>query len=135
MSTRLIPPRSELTEPYWDAARKEELLIQHCEACSERPFPPRAHCPRCGSSPLAWQAVSGRGTVYSFTVAHRPTHPVFSDQSPMVVAVVELEEGPRMISNIVGCDPSEVKIGMNLLVGFEPIDDSDIKLPVFSPAE
>jgi len=133
MSVRLIPPSSELTQPYWDAARREELVVQRCEECGQRPFPPRAHCPECGSSALDWRKVSGRGTVYSFTISHRPPHPVFTDQCPMAIAVVELEEGPRMISNIVGCDPVEVAVGMAVQVGFEPIDDSDVSLPVFTP--
>ena len=133
MSARLIPPSSELTQPYWDAARRDELVVQHCVDCGQRPFPPRAHCPQCGSAALEWRGVSGRGTVYTFTIAHRPPHPVFSDQCPLAIAVVELEEGPRMISNIVGCDPADIEVGMAVQVAFEQIDDSDVALPVFSP--
>jgi uncharacterized OB-fold protein len=133
MSARLIPPSSELTQPYWDAACKGELVVQHCGDCDQRPFPPRAHCPQCGSAELQWSKVSGRGTVYTFTIAHRPPHPVFSDQCPIAIAVVELEEGPRMISNIVGCEPADVEVGMAVQVVFEQIDDSDVALPVFSP--
>ena len=133
MSTRLIPPTSELTQPYWDAARQGELVVQHCGDCDSRSFPPRAHCPQCGSAELEWRKVSGRGTVYTFTIAHRPPHRVFSDQCPLAIAVVELEEGPRMISNIVGCDPADVEVGMAVQVAFEEIEDSDVALPVFSP--
>jgi uncharacterized OB-fold protein len=129
----MIPPISELTQPYWDAARKGELVLQHCPDCDQRSFPPRAHCPHCGSAKLEWRKVSGRGTVYTFTVAHRPPHPVFADQCPLAIAVVELEEGPRMISNVVGCDPADVEIGMAVQVSFEQIEDSDVALPVFSP--
>jgi uncharacterized protein len=78
--------------------------------------------------------VSGKGTVYSYTVAHRPPHPVFAEQCPLTVAIVELEEGPRMISNIVRCDPGRLEVGMAVQVAFEPIDDSDVVLPVFEPA-
>jgi len=134
MSARPIPPMTELSRPYWDAARKGELVVQQCIACDHRPFPPRAHCPECGSSELVWRSVSGRATVYSFTVAQRPPHPVFAEQCPLVVAVVELEEGPRMISNIVDCNPDQLGVGMAVQVTFEPIDDSDVVLPVFSPA-
>lgn len=133
MSTRLIPPTSELTEPYWAAARSGELKIQQCQSCGARPFPPRKHCPECGRAALDWQKVSGRGTVYSFTVSHRPPHPVFADQCPMAIAVIELDEGPRMMSNIVDCAPSEIAVGMPVEVRFEPIDDADIVLPVFAP--
>jgi hypothetical protein len=133
MSTRPIPPTSELTQPYWDAARRGQLVVQRCEACEHRPFPPRATCPSCGSSSLSWSAVSGRATVYSYTVAHRPPHPAFAAQLPLVVAIVELEEGPRMFTNIVGCDPADVEVGMAVEATSEPIDDTDMVLPVFTP--
>jgi hypothetical protein len=133
MSARPIPPTSELTAPYWDAARRGELVMQHCEVCEARPFPPRARCPRCGADALAWAPMSGRGTVHSFTVVHRAPHPVFAGQLPLVVAIVELAEGPRLVTNVVGCDPAEVTVGMAVEVCFEPIDDSQISLPVFSP--
>ena len=133
MSTRLIPPTTELTAPYWEAARRIELVIQQCQTCDLRPFPPRAHCPECGAADLTWQKVSGRGTVYTYTVAHRPPHPVFADQCPLVISVVQLDEGPRLMTNITGCDPKDVKVGMAVQVDFEPIDDSDLALPVFRP--
>ncbi len=134
MSTRLIPPSTELTQPYWDAARREQLVIQQCEACANRVFPPRAHCSKCGSAQLKWQPVSGKGVIYTYTVAHRPPHPVLAEQCPITIAVVELEEGPRMISNVTGCEPSDVEVGMSVQVAFEAIDDSDVVLPVFKPA-
>lgn len=133
MSVRPIPPTSELTQPYWDAARRGELALQLCEGCGERPFPPRARCPSCGAPDLAWAPVSGRGTVYSYTVARRAPHPVFAAQLPLIVAIVELDEGPRMVTNLVGCDPAELEVGMAVEVRFDPIDDSDMALPVFTP--
>lgn len=134
MSARPIPPISELTAPYWDAARRGEFVMQQCSACGHRPFPPRAHCPDCGAADLAWNSASGRGTVYTYTIAHRPPHPVFAGQCPFVLAVVELEEGPRLMTNIVDCAPGDVRIGMAVHVCFEPVDDSDVMLPVFRPA-
>ena len=134
MSTRPIPPTSPLTEPYWEAARRGEFALQSCEACGDRPFPPRANCPGCGSPKLSWGTASGRGTVYSYTVAHRAPHPVFSEQLPLVVAIVELEEGPRMVTNLVDCDPADLQVGMAVEARFEPIDDSDVVLPVFTPS-
>lgn len=133
MSARPIPPTSELARPYWDAARRGELVVQRCERCGRRPFPPRAHCPGCGASSLFWAPVSGRGTVHSFTVAHRAPHPVFAAQLPLVVAIVELAEGPRMVTNLVGCEPADLAVGLAVEVRFEPIDDSDVVLPVFTP--
>ncbi len=133
MSTRPIPPTSELTEPYWEAARRGELAVQCCDGCGHRPFPPRATCPSCGAASLSWSPVSGRATVYSYTVAHRPPHPAFAAQVPLVVAIVELEEGPRLFTTIVGCDPADVAVGMAVEATTEPIDDSDMVLPVFKP--
>ncbi len=134
MSTRLIPPHTELTEPYWQAAREERLVIQQCNACDHWLFPPGANCPRCGSEELSWTPVSGKGVIYTYTIAYRPPHPVLTNQTPITVAVVELEEGPRMTSNIIGCDPDTVEIGMPVTVAFEAIDDSDLVLPMFSPS-
>ena len=134
MSARLIPPVSELTQPYWDAAARHELVVQHCNSCKQNVFPPRAHCPNCGAAEITWQPVSGRGTLYSYTVAHRPPHPVFAEQCPMAIDIVELEEGPRMMSNVIECDPNDLQVGMAVRVAFEAIDDSDITLPVFVPA-
>jgi uncharacterized OB-fold protein len=133
MSARLIPPTSELTAAYWEAARRRELVIQRCGDCEHWLFPPHAHCPKCGSDRLAWKRVSGKGTVYTFTVAHRPPHPVFSAQCPLTIAIVELAEGPRMMTNITGCKPADVQVGMAVIVDFETIDDSDFLLPVFTP--
>ncbi len=133
MSARPIPPTSALTQPYWDAARRGQMAVQRCAGCGHRPFPPRATCPSCGASTLSWSPVSGRATVYSYTIAHRSPHPAFAGQLPLVVAIVELEEGPRMFTNIVGCDPADVEVGMAVEAAFEPIDDTDMVLPVFTP--
>jgi len=114
MSTRLIPPQTELTQPYWEAAANQQLLVQLCDDCRQHQFPPRAHCAACGSANLSWQAVSGKGTVYTYTVAHRPPHPVLVDQCPLIIAVVELAEGPRMMSNVVDCDPRDLQQQLTL---------------------
>lgn len=131
---RSVPPISPLTQPYWDAARSGHLTLQRCGRCGHRPFPPRATCPACGDTGLSWKPVSGRGTVYAYTVAHRPPHPILAGQCPLVVAIVELDEGPRMITNIIGCEPTDVEIGMAVEVTFAPIDGSDLALPLFHPA-
>lgn len=134
MSYRLIPPSSELTAPYWEAARQERLVLQKCNECSHTLFPPGANCPECTATDLAWTEVSGRGTIYTFTIARRPPHPILAPLCPLAIAVVELDEGPRLMTNVVGCDPEDVEIGMGVQVAFEAIDDSDVVLPVFRPA-
>lgn len=134
MSARLLPPISELTQPYWEAARNGKLIVQFCDRCEHRPFPPRTHCPNCGAGDLDWRAVDGTGTVHTFTVAHRPPHPVFAELCPLAIAIVELTEGPRLMTNVVNCDPADVHVGLPVTVTFVTADDSDIHLPVFEPA-
>lgn len=127
------PRPTELSTPFWDAARKHELQIQRCTSCGKHVFYPRYTCPHCGGRQLEWVRASGRGCVYSYTVARRPTHPAFADGPPLVIAIVELAEGPRMTTNIVGCQPDDVKIGMQVQAAFEDLDDQ-IALVNFEPA-
>src|SRR4051794_35666209 len=102
------PEPTLVSAPYWEATGRDELLLQHCEGCGEHQYYPRSSCTTCGARPLEWVPASGRGIVFSYTVAHRPTHPMFADRVPMVIALVELEEGPRMTTNIVDADPADV---------------------------
>ena len=134
MSRGLQPTPTALSAPYWEAARRHELLLQRCTTCGRHLFHPRATCPSCGSDQLTWEPVSGEGVVYSYTVARRPTHSAFAAQVPMVIAIVELVEGPRLTTNIVGCDPAAVSIGMPVVVDYIDGDDTDVTLPVFRPA-
>jgi uncharacterized OB-fold protein len=131
--TRPIPRPSPISAPYWEAAGRHEITIQRCASCKRHVFYPRLNCPHCGSRDLAWVKASGRGTVYTYTVARRPTHPAFAGQTPYVIAIVELEEGPRMTTNIVGCDPDSVRIGMPVEAAFEDVGP-DATLVVFRPA-
>ena len=131
MSAELEPTATGLSAPYWEAARRHALVLQRC-ACRRYLFHPRANCPSCGSEQLTWEEVCGRGVVYSYTVARRPTHPVFADLVPMVIAIVELTEGPRLTTNTVGCEASDVSIGMPVTVDY--LDNADVTLPVFRPA-
>jgi uncharacterized OB-fold protein len=93
---KLLPEPTPITRPFWEAARKHVLSLQRCDKCAEYVFYPRGLCSHCGSAELTWTEVSGRGTVYSFTVARRPTMVGFPDEVPYVIAIVELDEGPRM---------------------------------------
>ena len=129
--TRPLPRPSPLSRPFWEAAARHELVVQRCQRCGTHLFYPRANCP-CGSTELAWVAVSGRATVHAFTVARRPTHPGLADRVPYVIAIVELEEGPRMTTNVVGCPVEEVRVGLPVQAGFEDVADG-VALVVFRP--
>ncbi len=130
---RPLPRPTQVSAPYWEAARRHELAIQRCASCQRHVFYPRLNCPACGSRQLDWVTASGRGTVYTYTIARRPTHPAFAGRTPYVIAIVELEEGPRMTTNIVGCDPDSVQIGMPVEAAFEDVNP-DSTLVVFRPA-
>lgn len=127
-----LPVPTPITQPFWDGTRQHRLLLQRCEA-GHIIFYPRSHCPRCLSNRLAWVEASGKGTLYSYTVARRPTSPDFEHDVPFVIAVVELDEGPRMTSRLVEVDPDAVRIGMRLEVVFDDVTE-EIALPYFRPA-
>lgn len=131
-SWRPHPSPTPLTEHFWDATGREELLLQRCRTCGTALYYPRMSCTHCGSRDLDWERASGRGTVYSYTVARRATHPAFADRVPYVIAIIALEEGPRMTSNVL-CDPEEARVGMKVRLAFEDLGDGH-KLPVFEPA-
>jgi uncharacterized OB-fold protein len=116
---------------WWDRINEGELPIQRCKQCGTLHHPPRPMCWKCQS--LEWDhvAASGKGTVYSYVVVHRPPFPGY--EYPLVVAVVELEEGTRIVSNLVGIEPRDVEIGMPVKVSIEDVDD-ELKLPLFRPA-
>jgi uncharacterized OB-fold protein len=129
VSDRPLPAIDDESRPYWDAAREHRLLIQRCSACGEHVFYPRAACPHCHDARLEWVEASGRGTVYSFTVARRPAGPWFADKTPYVVALVELEEGPRLLGTL-RVEPEAARVGQRVRVAFEDASD-DVTLPVW----
>jgi uncharacterized OB-fold protein len=128
-----VPTPSRETEPFWAAVNEERLVMPRCEACGTYFFPPALACPNCSATTIAWTPVSGRGSVFSFVVYHRVYHPAFKDKVPYVVAVIALEEGPRLISGIVGIPPSDVRCDMPVEVRFEEVRDG-IRIPKFAPA-
>ena len=109
--TRPLPEPDAVTRPFWEAAAQGRLLYQRCAACSHRQFYPRAVCTACGATP-EWAEASGRGTVYTFTVVRQYGAPPFASELPYVVAIVELEEGVRMMGNLTGCPVDEVRVGL-----------------------
>jgi uncharacterized OB-fold protein len=128
-----LPGIDELHKPFWEAARHHELVLQHCRKCGSYRYPAGLTCPECLSDELEWKKVNGRGTVYTWTVFHRAYHRAFADEVPYAVVAVELEEGPRMLSNLVDCKLADIKIGMPVEVVFEAASD-EISLPKFRPA-
>jgi uncharacterized OB-fold protein len=127
-----LPTPDLETQPYWDAAKEGKLLIKRCSACGRAHFYPRPFCPHCWSDDVEWEEASGRATLYTFSIIRRNDLPPFPDRVPYVAAVVDLEEGPRMMTNVEGCDPEEVEIGMDLMVAFR--EEDDFAIPVFRKA-
>ena len=132
MTTRAEPPISELAKPFWDATRERRLVLQRCRPCDRAIHYPREACPRCLGRDLEWRAASGRGVVHAFTVNHVAGNPAMEDRVPYVVALVDLDEGVRIMTNVVGCTPASVRVGMPVEVAWEGLSDGRA-LPVFSP--
>ena len=128
-----LPTVSGETKPYWDLCRQGQLLIQKCDKCDEYQFYPRGICANCWSGDIKWVRSSGKGTVWTFTVTYQNRTAGFVDEIPYVLALVELEEGVRMFTNIVECEPSAVTIGMPVEVTFVKATDQ-ITIPYFKPA-
>ncbi|MBI2207241.1 MAG: Zn-ribbon domain-containing OB-fold protein [Candidatus Rokubacteria bacterium] len=114
-----LPAVTPETAPYWDGARDGKLLLQRCLACRAVRFYPRRTCPACWSPDVEWIEASGRGRIASFTVIHRPPAPAFAGRVPYVVALIDLDEGPRMMANVVGDRALEVAIDDAVEVIFE----------------
>lgn len=113
----------EFHEPFWDSVRAHAARLQRCDGCGTFRFIPTEICARCRSEAATWTPVSGRGVVYTFTVVHRAPTPAYQADAPYVIAHVELEEGPRMISNLVGVDPATVRIGQPVHLVYEDQED------------
>jgi uncharacterized OB-fold protein len=129
---RIVPKPDELTAPYWEAAKQGRLLIQHCRACGRSWHPPTPVCNACQSFDVEWRESSGRGEVYSHTTIHHPTHVAMQGRTPYLVALVDLEDGPRLVANIRDCPMEEVRIGLKVEVTFEEIAPG-VVLPQFRP--
>jgi uncharacterized protein len=125
-----LPAPSAYTEPYWDGLRRGELRFLRCRNCQAALFDPPHICRSCRSRNLDWQTSSGAGTVYSWTVIWRPPMPAFA--APYAVAIVELQEGFRMLANIIGCEPSDVRVDLDVQAEFHDIGGG-FRLPYFRP--
>jgi uncharacterized protein len=125
-----LPVIEDDTRAFWDGAREGHLLIRSCRACGVAHYYPRPFCPSCWSDDVEWVEASGRATLYTGSTVYRNDLPPFHEQVPYVAAVVELAEGPRMMTRLVGCEPEEVSMEMALEAAFEPLDD-DVTIVVF----
>ncbi len=123
-----LPRPSPLTQPFWDACKRGELLVQQCKDCQGLTFIPQHACSKCLSPNLTWVQSAGKGKVYSHTTVWRPQMPAF--EVPYVVAIIDMDEGYRMMTNIIDCDPAQVRVGMPVQVAFRKASE-EITLPYF----
>jgi uncharacterized OB-fold protein len=129
----IIPVPTDLTRPYWENAQHGKLVVQRCRNCAGSWHPPLPRCPHCHSTDVGWHEVAGTGTVYTYTVVRHATHVALAGRIPYVIAIVELTEGPRIVTGIIGCDPQDVRAGMAVQVRFDAVT-GDVALPYFEPA-
>jgi hypothetical protein len=123
-------------KPYWDGLRSGKLMLPKCADCNTAFFYPRILCPHCHSRNVGWIEASGKGKLYSFEIAYRSFNPAFKVEPPFILAMVELEEGPRIMSNLINieADPAAVKCDMAVEVVFEKQTD-EVTIPLFQPAQ
>ena len=127
-----LPRPTPWSKPFWEGCKRHELLIQRCKECQEHIFYPKIFCPSCFSSTLEWVKSSGRGKIYTYAAIYSYAPTEFSEEVPYIVAVVELEEGVRMMSNIVECKPEDVRCDMEVEVVFDDVTE-EMTLPKFKP--
>jgi uncharacterized OB-fold protein len=125
-----LPRPTLVSAPFWDGCGRGELLFQRCECCDKAVFPPALQCRYCGAAELGWERSEGKGSVYSWSVVSRPQTPAFT--IPYVAAIVDLDEGYQILSNIIGCDPADICLGIRLRVEFHEIGEN-VHLPYFRP--
>ena len=131
---KTVPIPSPDSLPFWEGCRRGELLIPFCPSCRAHFFYPRLFCPRCFGQEVEWRRSSGRGVLYTFAIQYRPLNPEWVDDIPYVTAIVELEEGVRLFTLLVECepDPEKVRCGMPVEVVFDPVSE-EITIPRFRP--
>jgi uncharacterized protein len=127
------PAINDVNRPFWDGCRDGQLKVQRCTHCDRLRYPAGMVCPECLSGEAEWQSLSGRGKVFSFVVFHRAYHPAWEGKVPYNVALIELDEGPIMLSNVVSIDNAKLEVGLPVQAVFEAIDES-LAIPVFKPA-
>ena len=132
MSEKWLPIPDAETEEFWHGLARGVLLVRSCNSCSRLHYYPRSFCPFCWSSDVAWREMSGRGTVYATTIVRQHGLSPFKERAPYNISLVDLDEGPRLLTNVVGCAPEDVHIGDTVVL--EPDVHDDIGLPLFRRA-
>jgi len=127
---RPLPSPTDVSKSYWEGAARGELLVQQCETCGRHQFYPRLFCTECLSDAMHWVKSTGQGTIYSYTINHRGPSPYFKGRTPYVVALIDLDEGVRMMANVLNGPIDAVKIGARVTVVFESVSES-LALPQF----
>jgi uncharacterized protein len=125
-----LPTTDPETQPFWDGLKDGKFLLRHCNACGRDHYYPRPFCPSCWSDDISWKEASGRGTLYTYSVVHVNDLPPFNERVPYVAAIVELEEGPKVMTNIEDVPFGELHAGLPVVVDFKAISD-DVTIPVF----
>ncbi|MFJ8235701.1 Zn-ribbon domain-containing OB-fold protein [Ureibacillus sp. NPDC094379] len=127
---KIIPRPTNETKVYWEACQQQKLLIQQCKECEHIQFYPRLMCTKCSCREVDWIEACGLAKVLTYTIVHRPILPAYQKVAPYILAVVQLDEGPTMMTNIVNCPLDEIKCDMNVKVMFQQWSD-DFLVPVF----
>ncbi len=127
-----LPVITEESRPFWEGCQQGKLLLQYCTECQRHQFYPRLYCMQCDSDALRWVEASGHGVIYSYAIIHQNKSPEFANDTPYNVAIVQLQEGPRMLSNIVDIGPGELGVDLPVTVVFDHVTDI-ITLPRFRP--
>lgn len=128
-----LPEITLLTQPFWQGAKEHQLRLQRCDDCGTFRFTPKEVCPNCFSVKATWTPVSGAGTVYSYSTVYRGPNPPFQADVPYTIVMVDLAEGPRIMSHLVDCPPDRVRVGMRVQVVFEDVTPG-VSLYKFRPA-
>jgi uncharacterized protein len=129
---RIEPPVTATSEPFWEATRQRRFLLQWCADCDHAIFFPREVCPRCQGSRMEWRPSAGTGVIHTYTVEHHPQNPNLT--APYTIALIDLDEGVRMMSNVIGCRSEAVQVGMKVRITWEELSDGR-NLPQFEPTE
>jgi uncharacterized OB-fold protein len=132
-SEPIRPTINDVNRPFWDACARGELRLQRCLSCGHLRYPAAIVCPECLSAETEWQAVSGRGKVFSFVVFQRAYHLAWEGRVPYNVALIELDEGPILLSNVIDVDNARLTVGLDVRIAFRRLDEA-LSIPVFVPA-
>lgn len=130
----LVPVPDQETQPFWDGCREGKLMLQRCGTCGGFRYPPRPSCPHCTTPGGEWVATSGRGRIYSWMIVHHPVHADQKAKVPYNVVMVELEEGPHIVSELIGVEFDEIRADLEVSVVFEQLSPT-ISLPKFRRVE